>query len=205
MGYQQALQLQTQTAQEVRSGAAPNSLISLQHPPVYTIGKRETSHNFKVPIEVLESEYGAEVYRVRRGGEVTFHGPGQAVLYPILNLRGLGLGPRRYVEGLEDVMVQTCALYGVAAHGRRVKETGVWVEDRKIGAIGVQISEGVTMHGLALNVNTDLEFFEHIVPCGLEGKSVTSLQNELSVAQLNISEAEHALITSFGKIFSLHT
>ena len=116
---------------------------------------------------------------IPRGGETTFHGPGQLVAYPILALRPLGIGARAYVEALEDSMVAVAGAYGVAAHGRVPGRTGVWVGERKLGAVGVRISGGVTTHGLALNVDTDLSAFDAIVPCGAPDKSVTSLAAEV--------------------------
>jgi lipoyl(octanoyl) transferase len=115
---------------------------------------------------------GAEIYQTERGGDITFHGPGQAVLYSILSLRDLKLGVRKYVEGLEDTMIRLCHLYGITAKGRMVKETGVWVSDnRKIGAVGVRVSSSsITSHGLAFNMAPDLRFFQHIVPCGIADK-----------------------------------
>lgn len=184
MGYGEAMALQAAAAAEVASGAQAQCVLVVEHDPVYTVGKRNTTHNFKVPIEDLRKQ-GIPVHQVPRGGEATFHGPGQAVLYPILGLRPLRLGARRYVEGLEDIMVRTCAAFGVDSQGRLPGRTGVWVGggERKIGAVGVQISSGVTSHGLALNVTTDLSFFDAIVPCGIQGKSVTSLQKEMTSAE----------------------
>jgi lipoyl(octanoyl) transferase len=124
-----------------------------------------------------------EIHQTERGGDITFHGPGQAVLYPILSIRDLKLGVRKYVEGLEDTMIRLCHLYGITARRRMVKETGVWVSDnrKKIGAVGVRVSSGsIASHGLAFNIAPDLRFFQHIVPCGIADKEVTSLSKELS-------------------------
>jgi lipoate-protein ligase B len=122
---------------------------------------------------------GVEVATIPRGGETTYHGPGQLVAYPIVALRGLGLGARAYVEGLEDAMVAAAGAYGVSARGRVPGRTGVWVGERKLGAVGVRISHGVTSHGLALNVDTDLAAFDTIVPCGAPDKAATSLAAEV--------------------------
>ncbi|KAI3823207.1 hypothetical protein L1987_04640 [Smallanthus sonchifolius] len=121
---------------------------------------------------------GAELHYTQRGGDITFHGPHQAILYPIISLRDIALGARKYVENLELTMIELSSLYGVEAHGQRKCETGVWVGDRKIGAIGVRISTGITSHGLAFNIDPDLTFFKHIVPCGIVDKVVTSLRRE---------------------------
>ncbi len=151
-----------------------------QHPPVFTVGKRSTTHNLLTPVAALAA-LGAEVHHTERGGDATFHGPGQLLLYPVLALRPLGCGARAYVEGLEDVLAAVAARHGVTAKGRLPGAPGVWVDaQRKLAAVGVRISAGVTSHGAALNVSTRLDWFKHIVPCGLTDKaraqtSVTAL------------------------------
>mmetsp|Transcript_7358 Transcript_7358/g.9949 ORF Transcript_7358/g.9949 Transcript_7358/m.9949 type:complete len:158 (+) Transcript_7358:436-909(+) len=141
--YSQALKMQETLAAQRLEGSIPDTLLVLQHSPVYTIGKRATVHNILIGHEEL-ARMGAEVHQTKRGGDVTWHGPGQAVLYPILNLRELQLGARAYVEGLEDVMIQAALELGIHAHGRALGETGVWVGERKLGAVGVRISQGIT-------------------------------------------------------------
>lgn len=178
--YGEALQLQERLVADRKAGRVGDLVLSLQHPPTYTLGKRheKAERNLLAPEADLRA-LGAEIHRTERGGDVTFHGPRQAVLYPLLSLRTLGLGARRYVEGLESAMIQVAALHGVSARPGDPGETGVWVGDRKIGAIGVRISSGFTWHGLAFNIDPDLEYFEHIVPCGIVGKGVTSLRREV--------------------------
>lgn len=155
-------------------------VLTLQHDHTYTVGKRGRDDDFKHTVEGLETLLGArpEIARVPRGGETTYHGPGQLVVYPIVNLRRLRMGARVFVESLEDAMIDTAAEYGVSARGRVPGKTGVWVGDRKIGAIGVAISGGVSRHGLAFNVAPDLSAFDHIVACGDETARVTSLERE---------------------------
>lgn len=155
-------------------------VLTLQHDHTYTVGKRGREDDFKHSLEGLETLLGVrpEIARVPRGGETTYHGPGQLVVYPIVNLRRLRLGARVFVESLEDAMIDTAAEYGVSARGRVPGKTGVWVGDRKIGAIGVAISGGVSRHGLAFNVSPDLSAFDHIVACGEETARVTSLERE---------------------------
>lgn len=136
---------------------------------MFTVGKRCTTHNLRASEETLRS-LGAELHVTDRGGDITFHGPGQLVGYPVVNLRALGCGVRDYVEGLEDCLVASAAALGVAARGRLPGAPGVWVGERKLAAVGVRVSGGVTSHGFALNVSTDLSFFAHIVPCGLPDK-----------------------------------
>ncbi|KAH9553968.1 hypothetical protein CY35_08G040400 [Sphagnum magellanicum] len=173
--YAETLVLQNELVWKRRVGTICDMLLCLQHPPTFTVGKRRTLHNLVSTPDVVRS-MGAEIHQTERGGDITFHGPGQAVLYPILSLRNLKLGVRKYVEGLEDTMIRLCHLYGITARGRIVKETGVWVSDnrKKIGAVGI------TSHGLAFNIAPDLRFFQHIVPCGIADKEVTSLSEALS-------------------------
>ena len=138
---------------------------------MFTVGKRSTTHNLLTPAAALAA-LGAEVHATERGGDATFHGPGQLLLYPVLALRPLGVGARAYVEGLEDVLCAVAARHGVAARGRLPGAPGVWVDgQRKLAAVGVRISGGVTTHGAALNVCTRLDWFKHIVPCGLPDKA----------------------------------
>ncbi|KAK1666972.1 hypothetical protein QYE76_055131 [Lolium multiflorum] len=197
--YGDALKLQERLVADRRAGRVPDLVLSLQHPPTYTFGKRRTDHNLLVPESSLGA-LGAELHRTERGGDVTFHGPRQAVLYPILSLRDVGLGARRYVEGLEAAMVEVASLYGVEARpGGRC--TGVWVGDRKIGAIGVRISSGFTSHGLAFNIDPDLGYFKHIVPCGIANKDVTSLRQEAKVELPPDEVIHHQLVQSLAKTF----
>uniref|UniRef100_A0ACD5YG38 Uncharacterized protein n=1 Tax=Avena sativa TaxID=4498 RepID=A0ACD5YG38_AVESA len=197
--YGDALKLQERLVAERKAGRVQDLVLSLQHPPTYTIGKRPTDHNLLVPESSLEG-LGAELHRTERGGDITFHGPRQAVLYPILSLRDIGLGARRYVEGLEAAMVEVASMYGVKARPGGAC-TGVWVGDRKIGAIGVRISSGFTCHGLAFNIDPDLGYFKHIVPCGIANKEVTSLRREAAV-ELPPDEVIHdQLVQSLATTF----
>ena len=159
-----------------------NHIVMCEHPHVYTLGRSGKENNMLLGEEQLKT-LGATLYHIDRGGDITYHGPGQLVCYPILNLEEFGLGLKEYVHLLEEAVIRVCASYGIMA-GRLEKATGVWLEGdtaraRKICAIGVRSSHYVTMHGLALNVNTDLRYFSHIHPCGFIDKGVTSLQKEL--------------------------
>ncbi|GLI71688.1 hypothetical protein VaNZ11_016993 [Volvox africanus] len=176
--YTAGLRLQDSLVEERRQGLVDDTLILLQHYPVYTLGKRGNASDFRTPQKDLV-KIGAEICSVPRGGELTFHGPGQLVAYPIIGVKQAGLGARAFVEGLEDSIVDCLAIYGINARGRVPGATGVWVGARKIAAIGVRISHGVSSHGLALNIETDLSYFQHIVPCGISDKEVTSLRQEL--------------------------
>uniref|UniRef100_A0A061S2J0 lipoyl(octanoyl) transferase n=2 Tax=Tetraselmis sp. GSL018 TaxID=582737 RepID=A0A061S2J0_9CHLO len=176
--YREGLALQELFAEQVKiSQSASCHLLLLQHNPVYTLGKRGRQEDFReAQQDVLRQ--GIDVEAVPRGGEVTFHGPGQLVAYPIVNLRELRVGARAWIERLEQCVVDTAAVFGVTAKGQVPGRTGVWVEERKLAALGVKISHGISSHGLALNVSTDLSFFSKIVPCGLPDKEVTSLEKE---------------------------
>ena len=157
-------------------------LLLVEHNPVYTLGKSGKSENMLVSEPYLRS-IGAEFYHIDRGGDVTYHGPGQVVGYPILDLEQLGIGLREYIDSLEEAIIGVCREWGIEA-GRIAGASGVWLDGdspraRKICAIGVRASRYVTMHGFAMNVNTDLKYFTHINPCGFVDKGVTSLQKEL--------------------------
>lgn len=166
-----------------------------EHPHVYTLGRSGKENNMLLGEEQLKT-IGATLYHIDRGGDITYHGPGQLVCYPILNLEEFGLGLKEYVHLLEEAVIRVCASYGVVA-GRLEKATGVWLEGdtsraRKICAIGVRSSHYVTMHGLALNVNTDLRYFSYIHPCGFIDKGVTSLQQELG-RSIDMAEVKERL------------
>lgn len=159
-----------------------NIVIFCQHPHVYTLGRSGRENNMLLSEEQLE-KIGATLFHIDRGGDITYHGPGQLVCYPILNLEDFGLGLKEYIHLLEEAVIKVCASYGIAA-GRIEGATGVWLDcgtsrERKICAMGVRSSRYVTMHGLALNVNTDLRYFSYINPCGFMDKGVTTLEKEL--------------------------
>ncbi|GKV12568.1 hypothetical protein SLEP1_g23693 [Rubroshorea leprosula] len=177
INYLESIKLQKKLVSDRKTNKISDTLLSLQHPLTYTLGKRRTDHNMLIPMSQLK-KIGAELHYTQRGGDITFHGPHQAILYPIISLREIGLGARNYVEKLELTMIELASLYGVKACAGQKGETGVWVGERKIGAIGVQISNGITSHGLAFNIDPDLNYFKHIVPCGIADKGVTSLRKE---------------------------
>ncbi|XP_031556670.1 putative lipoyltransferase 2, mitochondrial [Actinia tenebrosa] len=174
-----------------------NVLFICEHNPVYTIGIRNKTFGEEEKNKL--KKLGAEFYTTDRGGLITFHGPGQLVCYPVLDLGDFKKSIRWYVRSLEDVLIDTCARYDVEAGV--TDDTGVWVEDRKIAAIGVQASRWVTTHGVALNCNTDLTWFDHIVPCGIVGKGVTSLSFE-SKSEININDATTHFLASFSDVFN---
>ena len=200
--YRAALALQRDLHHRVATGDLPALLILLQHPHVYTLGRRGAESDILVSEDTLR-ELDAGVYHTDRGGEVTYHGPGQLVGYPILDLRAAGLGPLAYVRALERVIISTLAELGIPATSED-RPTGVWVGNAKIAAIGVRVSRGVTMHGFALNVNPELSYFNHIVPCGMPGANVTSIAEqgvELDVADVSdILKAQFANILNYSII-----
>ena len=184
---QKRLQARTIAAKRRRPpGPLPHVLLLVEHPPVYTLGKSGDRANLLLSPGELAAR-GAAFYPIDRGGDVTFHGPGQLVGYPILDLDRFFTDIHRYLRELEEVAIRTCADYGVAA-ARVAGRTGVWVgpdargPERKICAMGIRCSRWVTMHGFALNLNTDLGFFDHIIPCGIADRGVTSLAAELGRA-----------------------
>ncbi|HEX5478911.1 MAG TPA: lipoyl(octanoyl) transferase LipB [Dehalococcoidia bacterium] len=197
--YQDAWQLQRRFADDVRAGAPP-TLILLEHPPTYTLGARGETRHLLATRELL-AQRGAEVIASDRGGDVTFHGPGQLVAYPIFDLRALGLGPVSYVRALEASVMRALAAFGIDAE-RVAGRPGVWVGNAKIAAIGVRISRGVTMHGFALNVTTDLSWFDAIVPCGIADAGVTSMERLLGRAP-SMRKVEDAVVDAVAAEFGL--
>ncbi|XP_028067107.1 octanoyltransferase LIP2, mitochondrial-like isoform X2 [Camellia sinensis] len=200
VNYLEALKLQDKLVSDRKTRKISDTILSLQHPPTYTLGKQRTDHNLLVPEPDLKN-IGAELHYTPRGGDITFHGPHQAILYPIISLRDIGLGARKYVEKLELTMIEFSSLYGVKARAGQTGETGVWVGDRKIGAIGVRISSGITSHGLAFNIDPDLSYFKHIVPCGIADKDVTSLRRETDKVLLAEDVIHKQLISCFARVF----
>ena len=177
--YGRAYNLQISLVDARRAGTLDrNVVLVLEHPSVFTLGKRGGLGNLTVPEGFLEKA-GIPLVHVERGGDITFHGPGQLILYPIIDLREARLGIVDYVEALEEVMIRVAAQWGIEA-GRNALNRGVWVGDRKLGSIGIAVRRGVSFHGLAMNVNIALEPFEWIHPCGLHGTAMTSMQRELS-------------------------
>ncbi|KAK4855192.1 hypothetical protein QYF36_004899 [Acer negundo] len=200
VNYLAALKLQEKLVSNRKIQKIPDTLLSLQHPPTYTLGKRRTDHNLLIPETELK-KIGAELHYTQRGGDITYHGPHQAILYPIISLRDIGCGARNYVEKLELTMIELASLYGVKACPGQKGETGVWVGQRKIGAIGVRITYGITSHGLAFNIDPDLEYFKHIVPCGIADKEVTSLSRETGTVLPSEDVIHEQLVSIFARQF----
>ena len=183
-----------------------NYLVFVEHPHVYTLGKSGKPENLLLDEEGLKSK-AATYYKINRGGDITYHGPGQIVGYPILDLDNFFTDIHLYLRTLEEAVILTLADYGIPA-GRYPGFTGVWLDPdnqraRKICAMGVRCSRWVTMHGFAFNVNTDLDYFNNIVPCGIDDKDVTSMQRELG-RKVDIGEVKAILKTHISKLFSMH-
>lgn len=197
--YGQALELQASLVDDRKAGRIPDTLLLLQHPHVITIGVKKDGRSHIVAAPERLASLGVDVFETGRGGDVTYHGPGQLVGYPIIDLNPDRRDVHVYVRDLEEVMIRVCADYGLAA--ARIKGlSGTWIGDEKIGAIGVRISRWVTSHGFAFNVNTDTGFFRLIVPCGITDRGVTSLAERLPAAP-SMSDVEDRVVTHFGGVF----
>jgi lipoyl(octanoyl) transferase len=200
IGYAAGLELQKQLVEQRKAGAIPDQLLLLEHPPVITLGvkTRNNQTNIVAGPEALAAA-GVEVFETGRGGDVTYHGPGQLVGYPIIDLKPDRCDVHKYVRDVEDVMIRAAAAFGVTA-GRLPGLTGAWVGDEKLAAIGVRISRWVTSHGFAFNVSTALEHFDFIVPCGITDKGVTSLERQLG-RPVAMDEVEAAIEAAFRDVF----
>jgi lipoate-protein ligase B len=197
--YREAWDLQKAIVAARRSGIIGTDIVLfLEHHPVFTLGRRGGLGNLTVSDELLEKE-GISIIHVERGGDITFHGPGQLVVYPIIDLRAARLAVVDYVTALEEVMIRTAGDWGIRAE-RNSRNRGVWVGDRKLGSIGVSIRRGVSFHGLALNVNTRLTAFSWIHPCGLENTQMTSLMHELS-REVSMSKVRDATRCHIENVF----
>jgi lipoyl(octanoyl) transferase len=200
VAYQPTWELQDELAEQRRGRRIGDRLLLLEHFPVYTLGRGGDETNMLASPDRLR-QLGAELIRIDRGGDITFHGPGQLVAYPIVELKD-PLDLRRYVRSLEAAVIRTAAAFGVES-GRVDGMAGVWVQgERKLAAIGVRVRRGVTTHGLALNVNTDLAWFDEMIPCGLHDKGVTSLERELG-HRVEMEEVEDRLAASLAGALGL--
>lgn len=193
-------------AEQKRNNETPdNHLYFVEHNPVFTLGKNGDEHNVLMSEEQLK-ELGIEYYHINRGGDITYHGPGQIVGYPIIDLEQFKTDLGWYLRKLEEVIILTLAEYGLKGD-RSPGETGVWLDpdkkglERKICAMGIRCSRWITMHGFALNVNTNLHYFDYIIPCGIQNKKVTSLEKELG-REVPIEEVKEKLKINFEKVFS---
>lgn len=203
--FESSLDVKKRNRDAATQTATENHLLFVEHPHVYTLGKSGDENNLLVKIEALPT-INASYYPINRGGDITYHGPGQIVGYPILDLENFFTDIHKYMRTLEEAVIQTLNEFGIVA-GRMNGLTGVWIEPdtpkaRKICALGVKTSRWVTMHGFALNVNTDLKYFGNIVPCGIADKAVTSMENELG-AQQDIEQVKNVLREKIGELFGM--
>ncbi len=206
MRYADALALQKELFERVKTEQSPDTLLLVEHPHVFTLGSQTDKRNLLYTPEQLAAR-GIEIFEIERGGDITYHGYGQLVAYPILNLRHFYLDAHRYLRDLEETVIQTLKPFGVQAHRKshpnpKKNYTGVWVGNEKICAIGVKFSQWTTMHGLALNINTDLSFFDGIVPCGISEMGVTSLQKLLGKS-VPMHLAIELFIQAFQAVFDV--
>ncbi|MGC6437477.1 MAG: lipoyl(octanoyl) transferase LipB [Flavobacteriaceae bacterium] len=202
--FQNIVQAKVQNRRENINKPTPNHFLFVSHPHVYTLGKSGDLSNLLLKEQQLQDK-GASFYKINRGGDITYHGPGQIVGYPILDLDNFFTDIHKYLRLLEEVIILTLSDYGLKAT-RSKGETGVWLDvdtpfARKICAMGVRASRWVTMHGFALNVNTDLGYFDHIIPCGIRGKAVTALNVELGQKQIDEAEVKQKLLKYFLILF----
>ena len=202
--FKEIVDLKIKNRREETNLPTPNYFLFVEHPHVYTLGKSGDLTNLLLSEKQLE-EKGATFYKINRGGDITYHGPGQIVGYPILDLENFFTDIHKYLRFLEEVIILTLAEYNVAAT-RSEGETGVWLDvgtpfARKICAMGVRASRWVTMHGFAFNVNANLGYFDNIIPCGIKGKAVTTLNNELGVENVNEDEVKEKIKKHFQNLF----
>ena len=202
--FQNILQLKSNNRKDNSEHPTPNYLLFVEHPHVYTLGKSGHIENLLISEERLKA-INAKFYQTNRGGDITYHGPGQIVGYPILDLENFFSDIHLYLRLLEETVIRTLAEYGISA-GRSTGETGVWLDvgtpfARKICALGVRASRWVTMHGFALNVTTNLGYFDHTIPCGIKGKAVTSMEVELGGKHISTAEVKTILIKHFKILF----
>lgn len=203
--YKEAWDLQKEILNLRADEKVNDVLFLLEHPHTYTLGKVADKKNLIGSKEYLEKNK-ISVYDIDRGGDITYHGPGQIVGYPIIDLKKWEMDTHKYLRAIEEVIIKTCAVYGITG-SRNSKYTGVWIEsstpdntDRKIAAIGIKVSKWITMHGFAFNIDTDLDFFNGIIPCGITDKGVTSLNLETK-KEISIKDIKEKLVNNFKEIF----
>jgi lipoate-protein ligase B len=202
MAYGEALELQRHIARDRISGAVPQDVLLLvEHPPVVTLGRASKEKHLIASPEFLANN-GVDLFEVERGGDVTFHGPGQLVGYPIIDLKRHRLDLHWYLRKIEEALINTLADLGIKGE-RNTAYTGVWTRDRKIASIGVHARDWVTWHGFALNVTTDLSYFDLIVPCGINGVTMTSIAKELGIDEVSAQDVRDRVSAKFGEVFDL--
>lgn len=202
MDYKEALEIQERLLTLRIEGRIQDTLLLVEHPPVLTLGRRGEYSNILVPRQLLEAQ-GVGIYEVSRGGDITYHGPGQIVGYPIMDLKNYGKDIKQFVWNVEDVFIRLLQeQYGITARREEKKYTGVWVGEEKITAIGIYVKQWVTMHGFAFNVNTNLEHFQWINPCGITDKGVTSLRKLLG-REMDFEVLNRQVVEYFCGVFGV--
>ncbi|MFL2484982.1 MAG: lipoyl(octanoyl) transferase LipB [Candidatus Neomarinimicrobiota bacterium] len=191
--YNIALSKQEFTREKLIKKTGIDTLILLEHNHIYTLGKNANRDN------ILNND--CEIIQTDRGGDVTYHGPGQLVGYPIINLKRIGLSVKSYVNHIESLLIAVLYDYNIDAHTKKGKP-GVWIDDRKIGSIGIRVSHGVTTHGFSLNVNTDMNYFSNIISCGIDDVLMTSMEKELGT-ELFIDDIKQSIILHFNRLFNI--
>ena len=195
--YSDGIDLQKQYVADIQSNQRSNTLLLMEHYPTVTIGRTSDPNHI---LESIKTKPQIEIIDTDRGGQTTFHGPGQIIAYPLLNIKGWG-GPHKYIRTLETVIMSVLSDIGIESQ-TIPGLTGVWIKNEKIAAIGVKISKGVAFHGFALNINTDLSFYSHIIPCGIHDKKVTSLQNILGI-EYPMYQVKSLIIKHISKAFDI--
>ncbi len=198
MDYQECWELQKKIFDQRKENKISDSLLIVEHPHTYTLGKVAKEQNLISSKKFLD-ENKISVYEIDRGGDITYHGPGQIVGYPIINLNYWKKDTHKYLRALEEVIILTCKEYGLSPY-RNEKYTGVWIEDEKIAAIGIKVSNWITMHGFAFNINTNLSMFNGIIPCGIVDKGVTSLEKKLG-SKISLEEVKEKIVKNFKYVF----
>jgi|TARA_B100001093_G_scaffold456117_1_gene466821 lipoate-protein ligase B len=192
LNYKDTLKIQQDLREKIALNKSDDSLIIVEHDHVYTLGKNANPNN------ILNDN--CSVIQTDRGGDVTYHGPGQLVVYPILNLKKKNIGVKNYVKKIEQVIQLTLNDFKIDSN-IPLNETGVWVNNKKIASIGIHVSKGITMHGLAINVSTDLSYFDHIISCGIEGVKMTSIDKELG-KKIAMNDIKKQFVSNFNNIFN---
>ena len=202
ISYKDALSIQSRAYEQIKlSKGSGGYLFLLEHYPVITNGRFGNDENFVLPVSQIE-KLGIEVYKSDRGGDITYHGPGQLVAYPIIDLRAFNLGVKAYIASLEEVLINLLSDFAINSY-RREGYPGVWTDTEKIASIGVSVKNGITMHGVALNVSTDLDSFSLIVPCGISDVRVTSMERVLDT-QAPMEDVVKSFIKNFGTVFNAY-
>ena len=198
--YKNAMEIQYKIHKLISCKKLPNVLLTMEHPHTITIGKTGSNQDLKASTKTI-SDSGVKIVKTNRGGKATYHGPGQLITYPIINLRDLRLGPQKYIFKIEETIINTLKDFEVDAN-RSVGKPGVWVGNSKIAAVGVKISEGISSHGFSINLNTNLSYFNFIIPCGISDKSVCSLYS-LGIKSIDSNYFREILLKNFSNVFNL--